>query len=117
MFEPKVIDLVVVRGDSPVIPFKIDMLDLAGEIITLTNLYAFLMTVDPSPAPSSVNNNLFQITGVVNPGNIITFQPTVNNTDLTPKVYFYDVQTITPIPSKRTVLKGQFRIDQDITKD
>lgn len=109
-------NLCVRRGDSPIIGIivkddQLTAVDISG--------YSFLMTVDPSPAPSSNANNLFQVVGVIADAanGRVTFQPSTVNTDQSPGVYFYDIQMITTASSKRTLLSGEFEIRQDITKD
>lgn len=109
-------DLCVRRGDSPIIPIVVRDDQLA--VVNISG-YTFLMTVDPSPAPASDVNNLFQVAGVITDAanGRLTFQPSTVNTDQSPGVYFYDIQMITTASSKRTILSGQFEIKQDITKD
>lgn len=114
-FCPSAESICVVRGDSPVIP--VEFFDENGVVIDITG-WTGVMTVDTTPSPSSSSSNLFQVTGLVPVGNdgVMTFQPTEAQLNLTPKTYFYDIQVQTTIPSKRTPLKGEFQIVQDINK-
>lgn len=105
----------VVRGDSPVIP--VEFFDENNTVIDITG-WTGVMTVDSSPSPSSSSTNIFQVTGVVAVGTdgVMTFQPSETQLNLTPKTYFYDIQVQTTVPSKRTPLKGEFQVVQDINK-
>jgi len=113
-FGPTATDICVVRGDSPVIPIVIN--DSAGTAINVTG-GVFVLTVDPSDEPVDATANVFSVVGVLSdPVNgKVTFQPTILNTAVTPGGYFYDVE-MTLNGSVRTILKGAFEIQQDISK-
>lgn len=115
-FCPTVEDLCVVRGDSPVIPVVVS--DENGDTVDITG-YTFVMTVDPSPTPDSSANNNFSLTvGPVADGTdgTVFFQPSTGQMDLVPSVYFYDIQMTTTLPSVRTLMKGKFTVQQDVSK-
>ena len=105
----------VSRGDSPVMFFRVK--DADGNNVDVTG-FTFLLTVDPSPAPSNADNNLFQVSGVIDdgPNGRVRVQPSTANTDIAPGVYFYDIQMTTLDPSVRTIFAGEFEVLQDITK-
>lgn len=113
-FGPTIADICVVRGDSPVIPVAVT--DDAGAAIDITG-GVFTMTVDPSASPMDDTNNVFNVSGSIVSGieGTLTFSPTIVDTDQLPAVYFYDVQMLLN-GSIRTILKGKFEIQQDITK-
>lgn len=113
-FGPTATDICIVRGDSPVIPIVIT--DNAGAAIDVTG-GTFILTVDPSDEPTDASGNIFSVVGILSdPTNgRVTFQPTIANTAVTPSGYFYDVE-MTLNGSVRTILKGAFEIQQDISK-
>lgn len=109
-------NICVSRGDSPVIP--IEVRDNQGALLDVTG-FVFAFTVSTTPAPEDDTEQLFQLTlPAIADGTsgIVQFQPSTNNTDLSPGVYFYDVQMTTLTPSVRTILAGQFEVQQDVTK-
>lgn len=78
----------------------------------------FLLTIDPSPAPANDTLNVLELTGVIvgAPANgNVAFTPTALEADIAPGIYFYDVQW-TAGTTVRTILRGQFEVQQDITK-
>ena len=113
-FGPTIEDICVSRGDSPVIPVTVE--DDAGAAINITG-GTFLLTVDPSSKPTDASNLVFSVAGVIliAVDGTLTFSPTTTDTDQVPGTYFYDVQMILA-GSTRTILKGKFEIQQDITK-
>ena len=113
----------VQRGDSPVI--FVEFKDENDALIDITG-WTGQLTVSEEELPSAANN-LFQVNGIVpdqtaNNGadlGVMTFQPTETDTDQAPGTpRFYDIQVIIPgsPASKRTKLKGEFEIEQDINK-
>lgn len=113
---PVVVDMCIVRGDST--PFSFTLVDETGVPFDITG-GVFLLTVDPQEEPTDALGNLFQLSGaVVAPGTNgqVQFSPTVPQTDKPPGEYFYDVQLTTPATTIRTIIKGKFTIQQDITK-
>jgi hypothetical protein len=79
---------------------------------------SFILTVDPSKAPTSNTTNLFQLNGVVTngPNGRVAFTPTPSQVDRVGK-FFYDIQMTDGTGAKRTVAEGKFILTQDITKD
>ena len=114
-FCPDIVDICVTRGDSPVMFFTVNGSGSSNPDITG---FTFTMTVGPSPEPSDDSGQLFQISGVIvdGPNGRWSVQPSTSNTDLSPGVYFYDVQMTTLTPSVRTILAGKFTVKQDLTK-
>lgn len=113
-FSPTREEICIVRGDTPVIPVTVQ--DSAGTAIDIS-AGTFTLTVDVSDSPADASGNLFTLTGTVTdgPNGIVTFQPTTTQSNQTPGEYFYDVQ-MDLAGSVRTILKGDFVIEQDITK-
>ena len=104
------------RGDT--FPFQLTIKDEDGVAIDITG-DTFLLTVDPSPAPTDAVNNLFQLAGVITdaPNGVVEFTPGAVEADQDPSVYFYDVQQTEAITGDiRTILYGQWEVVQDITK-
>jgi hypothetical protein len=106
-------DLLVTRGDSPVIPVTITSDAVAVDITGFT----FTMTVNASDNPVDDTGALFQISGTVvdGPSGRVDFQPAVLDLTQTPDKYNYDIQMVGG-GSTRTILKGSFSIDPDITR-
>lgn len=110
------LDICRKRGDT--FPFQLNIKDENGVAIDITG-DTFLLTVDPSPAPTGSGNNLFQLTGTIinGPGGVVEFQPSAVQADQTPATYFYDVQQTEAVTSDiRTILYGEWQVVQDITK-
>ena len=116
-FCPTVEDLCVSRGDSPVMRFSVTKRS-DGSVIDISSGYSFVMTVDSSPSPENADNNAFQVTGTIydGPNGIVQMQPSTAQTDISPGVWFYDIEMTTPVPSVRTIFKGKFTVQQDISK-
>jgi len=112
---PTSLDLCRVRGDT--FPFTVTLTDGAGAAIDITGS-SFTLTVDPSPAPSGSANNLFSVAGVLSdPVNgEVTFTLSWTDADQTPNTYYYDIQWTASGGAVRTILKGKWVVQQDITK-
>jgi hypothetical protein len=112
-FKATEVDIEVQRRDSPVIPVTVQ--DQDGVAIDITGA-SFLMTADPEPFPADALANLFQISGtIITPAaGRVDFQPTTGDLDVAPNTYFYDIQ-MTLAGSVRTILKGKFTVEGDIT--
>lgn len=110
-----VINVTRKRGDT--FPLKYLLKDAAGAAIDITG-FSFLLTVDPSPDPSDALANLFQLSGNITdgPGGAVQFEPTAGNMDQSPNTYFYDIQQTDAGSFVRTIVTGEFVIEQDITK-
>ena len=103
------------RGDS--FADEIAILASDGSVVDVTG-YSFLLTVDPSPEPTTNANNVFQVTGTVldAANGLIEFAPTAVQTDVTPARYYYDIQMTDDVGRIRTIASGTYTITQDITK-
>ena len=103
------------RGDTKAELFQLKVngvaVDISGD--------SFMLTVDPAPDPPDNTTKLFDIAGVlVTPASgIFSFAPsTIQPT--TPGDYYYDIQWTDSSDSSRvkTILKGKYTVEQDITK-
>ena len=106
-------EILVTRGDSPVIPITVNS---GGSPLDITG-FAFTMTVNASDDPSDDTGALFQIAGTIvdGPNGRVDFQPGTGDLTQTPDKYNYDIQMVGG-GSTRTILKGSFQIDPDITR-
>lgn len=106
------------RGDTA--PFTITITDGTNPI-DITG-FTFKLTVDPSSTPTDATNNLFQlsvgdgITLTTPASGILTVDITALRADQTPTVYFYDLQQTDGSGFIRTILEGEWEVQQDITK-
>lgn len=112
---PATLDLCRVRGDT--FPVNFTLTDSAGAAVDITAA-TFLLTVDPSAAPSDALANIFQIVGTITdaPNGKFQFAISPANADQTPDDYNYDVQMTDSGGSIRTISKGKWQVVQDITK-
>lgn len=101
------------RGDT--FPFTLTLRDSAGAAINITGT-TFLLTVDPNAAPVDASGNLFQVSGVIvdGPNGIVSFTLSGPQAATAPGAYFFDVQWTSA--TVRTILRGVWEIEQDITK-
>ena len=108
------VDLCFTRGDSVLWTFQIKS---EGVPVNITG-FSFLLTVDPSPEPTGSGTNLFQLTGsVITPlSGIVQFGMTPTQANQVPNEYYFDLQMTDGGGKIRTVAKGKFTIEQDITK-
>lgn len=106
-------DLLVTRADSPVIPVTVNS---NGSPLDITG-FVFTMTVNASDDPADDTGALFQIAGTITdgPSGRVDFQPSTTDLDNNPDKYNYDIQMVGN-GSTRTILKGAFQIDPDITR-
>lgn len=113
---PPSLDLCFSRGDT--VPWTFTVKDNAGVPVDITG-FSFLLTVDPSPEPTTSTNNLFQLTGTItNPtGGVVRFSMTALQADQAPNTYYYDLQMTDGAGKIRTISKGEFVFEQDITKN
>lgn len=104
------------RGDNFPSQFKI-VEDDEVTAIDITG-WTFELTVDPNKNPTSAGSNLFSVNGIIDDAlnGLVSFAPTVADTDITPKKYWYDIQQIDGAGKRRTIVKDRFIIEQDITK-
>jgi len=113
---PTRINITRKRGDTKSIVFVIKdaTTKSAVDISGWTN---FLLTVDPSKAPTDALANIFQATGAFVTdgidGKVKFFPPgtsAIGN-------FFYDAQGDNNDVKKETIAEGSYKITQDITKD
>ena len=111
-----IIDIERIRGDN--YPFAFQIFKADGVTPQPIAGFTLTMTVDPEPYPEDAANNIFQLNGIITdaPNGILEFRPTLAQMNITPGVYFYDIQLIDTTPYTRTPIRGQFTIEQDITK-
>lgn len=104
------------RGDT--FAFSFSLTDSETEAPIDITGYSFLLTVDTLENPPDATTNLFSLTGVLtNPtGGVVQFSLSALQADQAPDTYYYDVQMVDGVGGKRTVAKGEFLIEQDITK-
>ncbi len=115
--EPVVVCLCRKRGDSFADEFVL-FTDAAKTTPLVITGFSFILTVDPSEAPADASSNLFAITGTITDATNgkVEFAPTAGQTDVTPKLYFYDIQMTDGSGAIRTIVVGDYDITQDITK-
>lgn len=113
---PTVIHLKVQRGDNQ--PLVFFLKDKTGAAIDITG-WSIRFTVDPEENPTTNANNLFQIVGSIvdGPGGKFSVNRSLAQADQPPAIYWFDVQRVDPANTVRTLIKGQYEVDQDITKD
>ncbi len=109
-------DITRKRGDTYANQIKV-MSKSSNTAVDITG-YSFVMTVDPSNAPTSSANNLFQITGVIDDatGGLVSFAPSALQADQTVGRYYYDIQMTDNSGAVRTIQTGAYIFEQDITK-
>lgn len=103
------------RGDSDAKGFIIqNALDVAIDITGFT----FKLTVSEDKDPTDQVNEQFTIVGIITlaTAGTVSFAPTITDTDITPGIYFYDIEQTDVAGKIKTVIKGRVRIIQDITK-
>lgn len=105
-----------VRGDTKPIPFILTT-DDTGLPVDITG-YTFLLSVDTQQNPPDAVTQVFQVAGSIidAPNGKIQFQLTIGQADQTPGTYWYDVQVTEASGAIVTLLKGKWRVRQDITK-
>jgi len=103
------------RGDSDAKGFIIQ--DSLGVAIDITG-FTFKLTVSLDKDPTDQVNEQFSITGIITlaTAGTVSFAPTTTDTDITPGIYFYDIEQTDVSGAIKTVIKGRVRIIQDITK-
>ena len=77
----------------------------------------FLLTVDPSPAPEDDSNNVFQIAGAIISAvaGTVRFTPSPPQAAAAAGLYYYDIEW-TSGTTIRTIVRGEWQVQQDITK-
>lgn len=113
---PPSLDLCFTRGDTLRWTFQI-LADDGTTPVDVTG-FSFRLAVDPSPEPADATAQLFVLTGaILTPASgIVAFEMSPAQANQLPGIYFYDLEMTDAGTRVRTILKGQFRIDQDVTK-
>lgn len=102
------------RGDSS--PVQFTLKDSNGDVVDITGR-TYIMTVDTLEDPGDALTNVFSSVGTLvdAPNGRVDFPVTDVQSDQTPSEYFYDIQQTTT-GAKKTIAKGTFTVEQDITK-
>ncbi|MGB5811736.1 MAG: hypothetical protein WBG86_14460 [Polyangiales bacterium] len=108
------LEVCVVRGDST--PFSFTLQTTAAVAIPITG-WSFLLTVNRQEDPTDTADQLFQLTGLVTdgPNGVFQFSP-LTTTFTVVGEFFADIQATDASANVRTLGKGKFTIEQDITK-
>lgn len=79
---------------------------------------SFTLTVDPEENPTTADNNLFSLTGVIvnATAGTVKFPITAEQANQTPGEYWHDIQMVDGEGLKHTISKGGYLFYQDITK-
>jgi hypothetical protein len=103
------------RGDT--YPISVTLKDSSGVAIDITG-GTFALTVNSEENPTDTANQLFTEAGTITNavGGVVEFAVSLSNSDQTPGVYYYDVQYTDSAGNIRTVLRGPWCVNQDITK-
>lgn len=104
-----------VRGDTDALLIQLTTdgttpIDITGS--------SFKLTVDPQADPSDALANRFQLTGTITdaPNGKVAFAPSTPQADQPPDTYYYDIQWTNAGGTIKTILKGEWKVQQDITK-
>jgi hypothetical protein len=113
---PVEINLCISRGDTQ--PWTFTVKEGTPAVAKDITGFSYLLTVDPSPEPTGSGNNLFQLSGsLTDPTNgVVQFEMSAAQADQTPNEYYYDLQQTDGAGDIRTIAKGKFTFNQDITK-
>jgi len=105
-----------VRGDT--FPFAFRVKDSNGTVVPITG-YTFKLSVDTREEPDDDTTLLFEIDGVITDGDngLVQFTLSSLQADQTPGTYYYDVEQIDLASKTRTILKGEWIVVQDVTKE
>ena len=108
-------DITRKRGDTYADKFII-VSDEGGVVVDITG-HTFLLTVDPSEAPTGSGANIFQLTGTITDATAgeVEFAPSVSQADNVGN-YFYDLEMTDGSSKIRTIDEGRYTMRQDITK-
>ncbi len=103
------------RGDTAADVFTLT--DSAGAALDITS-FSFLLTVGSLEDPPDANSQLYQLTGTILDAlnGVVEFVPSAANADQDPETYFYDVQMTDAAARIKTIEKGEYIYEQDITK-
>ena len=115
--KPIFVELCRKRGDS--FPDEFVLFTDAAKTMPLDITgFSFILTVDPEEAPADASNNIFQLTGTITDATNgkVEYAPTAVESDVTPKLYYFDIQMTDAALAIRTIIVGDYDITQDITK-
>ena len=103
------------RGDSDPKGFEVQNSDETAKDVTG---FSFKLTVNSDKAPPDQDDEQFTIVGVLEDATngLISFAPTVVDTDITPDIYFYDIEQTDVSGAIKTLVVAKCTIFQDITK-
>ena len=124
------LDITARRGDT--FSMTINLKDSAGTALTLsTDNYEFIMEVRSgsnltrggavitTTNSGSVSSLIFEPTVIDDSGNVTISASALTMRDVLPGTYVYDIQYIKPnssgLDDHRTILKGDFTINQDLS--
>lgn len=112
---PPTIDICRSRGDT--YPWVFTIKDSDGVAVNITG-YSFSLTVDPDREPVNTTNNLFTLAGSIidGPNGRVQFELSTVQANQTPGIYYYDLSMQDGAGALRTVARGAFEFDQDVTK-
>ncbi len=105
------------RGDTA--PVTLNFVDSDGDAYDLTGVSSLVITACETQNPTASSEELWNVTMTItsSTGGTATFALNSTQADMTPGVYWFDVQaTLTAGSTVRTIHKGQFRVIQDINK-
>jgi len=106
------------RGDTKPIVFQLWEDKGAGTRLDITGFSA-KFTVNSKEAPLDADAPEFSLDGVIAADpttGLVTFSPTANQMDLTPKIYYFDLQITDAGGYISTEMLDKFIVKQDITK-
>ncbi len=104
------------RGDTDPKSFLITS---AVGVVEDISGWTFILTVNSQQDPADITSQLFAITGVFQTDGtdgLIVFTPAINDTDLTPETYYYDIERRIGGINIKTLVKATVLIVQDISK-
>ena len=109
------LDIRRTKGDTYALVFTITANSAAIDITD----YTFLMTADPSPSPPDDTTKIFEIVGVIvapATNGRFSFTPSPADVDQVIGTYYYDVQATDGAGLVRTLIKGKFIIEPEVTQ-
>lgn len=111
---PQSEDITTTKGDT--VAFTMTFSDSAGTPINLTG-YTVELTVDPRRAPTDDHSKLFSLVGTITNAaqGIVQFQLSDVQANQPAGTYYYDVEIQDASLHSRTVLRGKWIVEADIT--
>lgn len=103
------------RGDTAADEWTIT--DSAGVAIDIAG-FSFILSVNSLENPPDNTTELYNVSGTITAAlsGIVEFSPSALNADQKPAVYYYDVQMTDTGGRLKTIDKGKYTYNQDITK-